>query len=74
MFIEYRGTFFVCEDTEACIQSAWLIAKNASVPNVKELVKLVRATETYGCRFAQHESAMAAIRGMDIGSNSNTGK
>jgi hypothetical protein len=64
MFIEYCGRIFARREDD--LETAWLLAKNAHVPHVRELVKLVRTAELYGCRFAQHEAAISAIKRLGI--------
>ena len=66
MFIEYRGQVHVFEDY-VDIESAWLIVKHSHVPNVRQLVALVKAASLYGCSYMQHETAMATIRPLVIG-------
>lgn len=65
MFVEYRGHIYIFDD-DIDQESAWLIVKNANVANVKQIVKLIRASSLYGCSYSQHESSMKLIKPLVI--------
>jgi hypothetical protein len=52
-FIEYRGEFYVNDDNELSISDLYFLAQHSDIPNIRNLLKIVKNHIQLGCIYNQ---------------------